>query len=113
MLHTGDFFGYHDFDKLFKEIEKSKSDISMCPKLGRHLLIKPKSQDRQRVRPAAQLLSSTTAHAGIRLLPSDQKMKRFSQFVIDIDSWFDSLNSYTKHHSHKPLKAGFRSMIYI
>ena len=45
-----DFFGKFEFDKLFDEIEKSKSDISMCYKLGRHLMIKKKSQDRQRVR---------------------------------------------------------------
>ena len=109
-----DFFGPYEFKKLFDEIEKNnKSDISMCPKLGRHLLIKKGSQDRQRVRPAAQLLSSTTADVSDRLFPSDKKMKRFSEFVRDIDGWFDTKNSNSKLHPYKPLKTGFRSMTHF
>ena len=46
LLHTTDFFGWHEFNKVFTKIEENKSDISMCPKLGRHLLIKKGSQDR-------------------------------------------------------------------
>ena len=76
MLHTvgflmenGDVFGYSHFDRLFSELEKNESEISMCPKIGRHLLPKKGSQDRQKVRLAVQLLSSTTADAIKMLFP--------------------------------------------
>ena len=48
-LKNGDFFGPYDFDRLFTEIEKNTSDYSMCGKVGRHLIVKRFSQDRQNV----------------------------------------------------------------
>ena len=85
----------------------------MCPKLGRHLLIKKGSQDRQRAKPAIQLLSSTSADVALRLFPEDKKMKKFARFVRDIDEFWDTVNSSTKHHSYKPLKSGFRGLILV
>ena len=92
------------------EIEKSKSDLSMCPKLGRHLLIKKGSQDRQRAKPAIQLLSSTTADVALRwgifgfgflLFPQNErkiyKLRQFSlpQFVYFL-STEPSMFTFTK-----------------
>ena len=59
MLHSGHFFGYNEFNKLFLEIEKNQSDLSSCYKLGRHL-IRVRKQDRQNCEKACQLLSRTT-----------------------------------------------------
>ena len=56
-MENGDFFSRVEFEKLFTELEKNPSEISMCRKLGKHLLLKKGSQDRQNVKKACQLLS--------------------------------------------------------
>ena len=48
-LLDGDFWGPDDFEKLFAKLDENTSDFSMCRKLGRHLIIKKGSQDRQNV----------------------------------------------------------------
>ena len=58
MLKNGHYFGKKDFEKLFDEIEKNPSDISMCYKLGRHLLVPKGSQDRQNVKKGINFLYS-------------------------------------------------------
>ena len=51
MLKTGEYFSKADFEKVFDELDKNKSDFTMCEKLDRHSLLIPKgSQDRQSVR---------------------------------------------------------------
>ena len=50
MEENGDYFRKSHFEKLFDELDKNESDISMCWKLGRHLLPKKGSQDRQKVK---------------------------------------------------------------
>ena len=59
-LANGDFFGYHDFDRLFTEIEKNTSDFSSnFGKLRRALLLRKGSQDRQNVKKCCELFSRT------------------------------------------------------
>ena len=45
----GDFWGPDDFEKLFAKLDENTSDFSMCRKIGRHLIVKKGSQDRQNV----------------------------------------------------------------
>ena len=53
MLKNGRFFGWKELDRLFTELEKNEHDIGMeHKKLGRHLFLKKKSQERQNVRKA-------------------------------------------------------------
>ena len=47
MMENGDYYSRQDFEKVFTKLEKNTEDISSCRKLGRHLLIKKGSQDRQ------------------------------------------------------------------
>ena len=59
-MANGEFFGYHDFDKLFTELEKNTSDYSSnFGKLRRGLLLRKGSQDRQNVKKACELFSGT------------------------------------------------------
>ena len=48
-LLDGDFWGPDDFEKLFAKLDENTSDFSMCRKIGRHLIVKKGSQDRQNV----------------------------------------------------------------
>ena len=42
-----------------------------------------------------------------RLFPKDMQMLKFADFIEELDSWFDVLNSCIKDHGYKPLKSAF------
>lgn len=103
-LASGTLINRAMFQKLLKA--KGNSEITIGFKLTeKHLFIK--DQDKQRVRPAAELLSRTTSNLLKILFPEDTKMQELSDFVLKVDSWFDVLNSFTIHHTHKKLKEAF------
>ena len=71
-------FGLEEFEKILDEL--GRSHISIAPKLSTgHIYVN--GQDKQRVRCAAQLLSSSTAQAARELFPTDQKMQELAQFL--------------------------------
>ena len=80
-----------------------ESKISM-----QHLDVK--NQDRQKVILATQFFSATTAEAFLKAFPGDQIMAKVSQFVTEVDEWFDVWNSVIKEHPNpkKRLKSGYR-----
>ena len=97
-----------DKAKLRKVMNHFDGDISMSPKL-KHALLDIKHQDRQRVRPAAQLLSKSMADAIEHLFPNDAKMQELAEFLKIVDNWFDVFNSSSKYpaKSHKKLRCAY------
>ena len=64
--------------------------------------------DRQKVKLATQLLSSTTADCLETVFPDDVGMKESADFIRLIDTWFDTFNSFVKIDSKKEAKSAFR-----
>ena len=71
-------------------------------------ILNVKHQDRQRVNPAAKLLSKSVSDAILQLFPGNSSMIRCAKFVSRVDNWFDCFNSYTKYDYLKKAKNGFR-----
>lgn len=93
---------------MFKRLleAKGKNEITIGYKLTeKHIDVR--GQDKQRVRTACELLSTTTSNLIKTLFPKDSKMLELSKFILECDSWFDTFNSHTIHHNHKPLKEAF------
>ena len=88
-----------DFEQL---LLKDNSELKICHKLtGAHLDCQGNA--RQRVRPAAQLLSHTTAAAFRCVFP---EKKEEADWIDLVNSWFDVLNSRLKFDAN-PQKSAF------
>lgn len=86
-----------------KIISSSRDDLKIAHKINDyHLSIK--GTERQKVRPAAQLLSNTVAKAvewcGMEGFLSNTHWKETSTFIKLINDWFDVFNSQVKYGSH-------------
>ena len=87
-LPSGETIRYDDLMKLVRAVNK---EITVHHKLNeRHLLVK--GSERQRVRPAAQLLSRTTAALMEKLLDKPDSVKFFNL----VHDWFRVMNSRCK-----------------
>ena len=64
--------------------------------------------DRQKVKLATQLLSSTTADCLETVYPDDVGMKESADFIRLMDTWFDIFNCFRKIDSRKWAKSAFR-----
>ena len=80
-----------------------KSEFKICPKLQQATHLDIKNSARQKVRPAAQVLSHSTATALKTLFPGKQKQ---ADWVDTVNNWFDCMNSRTKLDTKK-LSCGF------
>ena len=78
-------------------IGRDNGEFKICPKLGQ-LHFDVKGSGRQKVRLAAELLSHSTATALKTLFPHKTKQ---AEFIENIDSWFDVMNSRTVFHKKK------------
>ena len=90
------------FEKLFAADIK---ELKLCPKVRRssHVDIPRQSQSRQRVRPAAELLSTRVSKAIDFLFPEDAAM---ASVIRVVDSYFDVFNSRIPY-ADKPLRCGY------
>ncbi len=71
-------FGIREFEELLAKV--LSSDVTIAPRLSRgHIYVR--AQDRQRVRLAAQLLSSSTALALQHLFPGNDHMNQLSKLI--------------------------------
>ena len=97
LLGTRRIYGYNDLEKVLKA-RGSLDGFTIMPivAISSHLQIKKGSQDRTRVRPAAELMSTTVADGIILLFPNDLHMKNLSSILRKIDDWFDVFNSHGK-----------------
>ncbi len=116
VMPDGTIIGKADFERLFDVLEgqnkpskRPRLDFSFAHKLDRHKHLEVKNQDKQKVDRACQLLSKTT-HDAIKAYfdesPENHSMHVLAEFVLKMDSWFDTCNS-SKEESHKPLKCAF------
>lgn len=102
-------FGYASSEPLREVIRYQNGDFKLTPKLSESNLTVTGSL-RQKVKPAAQLLSQSMADA-LQYL-ADQGIIRAknceaTRHVVDlVDRWFDIMNSSSKN-GHKPSAAGF------
>lgn len=94
-------------EALLMRLLKAKGDAEVnCAYKLTEKLVKVRCQERQRVLPAVQLLSRTTADFAKMAFPQDKKMIALSNFVRAADNWFDTWNSNRLYHMKK-LKSGF------
>ena len=92
--------GKEDFEKLLMQDGK---ELKICPKLtADHIYVK--GSGRQRVRTAAQLFSETVGKAFI--FHFGDLFAAQSKFILDVNYWFDTLNSRSKFSS-APYRSGF------
>ena len=84
--------------------ENETMTIAYKLSIEKHLRVR--RQDRQRVRPAAQLISATTAHALEYLFPTNNRMILLAKFTRLADQWFDLMNSSRLYH-YKEVKSAF------
>jgi hypothetical protein len=89
-----------DFQKM---IDSDGKEFKICLKLTQQV-IDVKGQTRQRVRPAARLLSNTVGKAILRHFGEDYKVQ--SDAVLCINRWFDTMNSRSKYNNVSE-KCGF------
>ena len=82
-----------DFENL---LQADSGDFQYCPKLSLYH-ISVTGSERQRVRPAVQLLSATVAEAMVYLLGDEYKDK--ADLIITIDKWFDTMNSRSMYNN--------------
>ena len=98
VLKSGTVITKADLQKLFdKLISTDGNEYTMAPKLNQYHL-EVVGGDRQKVRLAAQLLSKTTSDMIKLLFKCDAKMMELSEFIAQINSWFDIFNSRKKIH---------------
>ena len=83
---------YHNLTKShFEQLMKNDgSELKICPKL-KTFHVEVKGSQRQRVRPAAQLFSATTAKA--LYFQGGESLLVQSKAVLTVNSWFDTMNS--------------------
>jgi hypothetical protein len=86
--------------------DKLTGEVRMAPKLTIDL-INVKNQDRMKVYKAARLLSSSTAQAIQLHFPDDEEMLEMADFILQVDRWFDTLDSRCKLHQLKTVKCGY------
>jgi hypothetical protein len=85
---------------------KLTGEVRMAPKLTSDL-INVKNQDRMKVYKAARLLSSSTAQAIQLHFPNDPAMLEMADFILEVDRWFDTLDSRGRFHKLKRVKCGY------
>ena len=101
----GTLFGFKEFEQMLKARgENETMTIAYKLSIDKHLRVR--KQDRQRVRPAAQLLSGTTAHLLEYLFPYNDRLMVLAKFVRLADKWFDLMNSSKITH-YKDVKSAF------
>ena len=95
-------------------LKKDDKDIKLCPKVNVSS-ISVTGAARQKVRPAAQLLSARVAHALVRL--SDESSRdvnqKLSKFISTVDKWFDVMNSREATNNLKKWKSGYGQTLEI
>ena len=95
--------------QMFEELlRKDNNELKLCPKLT-PTSITLVGAARQRVRPAAQLLSARVANALLHLsddLYRERDAQRAS-FIHSVDQWFDVMNSREKDDHIKQWKSGY------
>jgi len=90
-------------EALFHLIQKEDTDLKCCFKLTLgHLTVF--GVERQRVRLAAQLFSSTVANSLKEFYP---KLEELANFIQKIDNFFDVFNSRSENDCRKFLKSGY------
>ncbi|KAK9738038.1 Transposase protein [Popillia japonica] len=97
-------------DSIQKLLEVANSELTICPKINSsHLELT--GPQRQRVRPAAQLLSRTVAKAleycGTNNMLPATNWRDTSNFILMINDWFDVHNSTSKFCGNNPTKNAF------
>ena len=92
--------GKHDFVELMKA---DSNELKLCPKL-KQLHVDAQGSERQRVRLAAELFSSSVSKALLYLY--GDKMKVQSQAIHIVNSWFDVMNSGSLYNAN-PERCGF------
>lgn len=109
-LDQGFKIGSNDVNKscIIELLAASSDDIKIVHKVtDYHLSVR--GSERQKVKPAAQLLSATLAKAlewcGSRSLFSNFSWKETSKFLGLINDWFDTFNSKAKYGSHPGVNA--------
>ena len=100
-----DLLGFKELEQLLMTRGENET-FTIAYKLSIRKHLKVRRQDRQRVRPAAELLSATTAHALEYLFPTNPRMLTLARFIRLADMWFDLLNSGKGYH-HKDVKCAF------
>jgi hypothetical protein len=100
-LPGGTIIDKQSFSDLIDRI--TSSELTIAPQL-RHRLITVSRNERQRVLPAAQLLSNKTAAAMKRVF--GEKMKEPAEFIELVNCWFDCCNSRRKFDEN-PMKCAF------
>ena len=112
-LKSGIKFGFPQLKKVFEELEpKNGCEVSVAPKLTKNLIY-VSGQDKQRVKPACQLLSRSFSNV-TKMLHQDEanekvkaEMEALSNFVEQTNNFFDIFNSSRKWHKTNPLGNAF------
>lgn len=107
-LLNGTFMDKSCFESL---LDISTSELSIVHKVSKYH-IELKGTERQKVRPAVQLLSNSVSKAvsycgKSGLMPSELPWEQVSDFVQLINRWFDVMNSKTKIRANEPSKNAF------
>lgn len=97
--------GFHELEQMLK-VRGENETFTIAYKLSIEKHLRVKKQDRQRVRPAAQLISATTAHTLEYLFPTNNRMLVLARFIRLADQWFDLMNSSQDFH-YKEVKSAF------
>ncbi|KAK9712222.1 THAP domain [Popillia japonica] len=99
-------------DSIQKLLEVANSELTICPKINSsHLELT--GPQRQRVRPAAQLLSHSRTvakaleYCGTNNMLPATNWRDTSNFILMINDWFDVHNSTSKFCGNNPTKNAF------
>ena len=94
------------FMKVYEKVHAISGEITSAFKLRDHRLYEVKGLDKQRVKPAVQLLSNTMAQTIRLIFPNDEPMLNLANWIEETDSWFDVMNSLHDDHIN-PLKCPY------
>ena len=86
------------FANVYEKVHNISGEITSAYKLRDHRLYDVKGLDKQRVKPAVQLLSKTMAQTIRILFPNDENMLNLAQWIEETNDWFDCMNSLHDNH---------------